>query len=379
MSSSAPSLRSAAPVTVLAALLAAAPPTLADVIRRTDGELIEDVSVVEENLAEVKYKSGRTDRTVPSDEVLSITYTKKPRDVDEAETMLVDGSYVDALDKYSEYVEGILDGSSTERRYKWAPAYAAWKVVEIEMSLGNLPGAVTAANRVLGRFPDSRFVPAAYLTKANALHWQGKSDEAQKALQSFQQLIKDRNLSRRWELECKLALVQTDPRLRGVKKRDELVAIQDDARGDYPTVRNRARVAEGESFLEEAEGVRDTKARLGLVGKARPIFEKILEDFKADDETLAGAYAGMGDCLFQEAVARDKEPGLLKEALHHYLRVTVLYKDQNRYLPKALFSAGLCFEYLGGDEDRSRSRSMYRNVIANFPDSTWAAEAQKRL
>ena len=162
-----------------------------------------------------------------------------------------------------------------------------------------------------------------------------------------------------------------------------LVVIQDEAGSDYPTVRNRARVAEGESHLNEVAQERDRDIRMRSVAKARELFEKILEDYKADAETLAGVFTGLGDCLYLEALAKGKDPALLKQSLMNFLRVVVLYKDQTRYLPKAEFFAGRCLELLGaatGDADfKARAERLYRTVIREFPGSQWASEAKAAL
>src|SRR5690606_28534592 len=111
-------------------------------------------------------------------------------------------------------------------------------------------------------------------------------------------------------------------------------------------VANRARVAEGETYLEGSKPD---------FGAAKKVFEKILADPKADDATMAGAYTGMGDCLFHEAAAKgsgsDASKKDLDAALMAYMRVAVNYRDQTRYAPKAMFYAGRSLDLLGeGDE-----------------------------
>jgi len=358
-------------------LLLLAPVAASDEIRRTNGGLIEDVEILEENLTTVSYKSGRIERSISADEVLTITYSSKPKAIDAADTAFAEGDYITALETYDDFVAGFLEGRS--QRKKWSPGYAAWMAVEVQMALGDLPGAVKAGTRIVERLPDSRFVPQAYIARANAYLWQGMADEAQASLQPFRKLIEERGLSRRWDLECQLALLQTESTISGVQKRDALALLQGEAGSAHPTVRNRARVSEGESYLEESEGLRDDAGtRLELVGKARAIFEQILADFNADEETLAGAYTGLGSCMFMEAMRdpRVPDPELLRSALHCFLRVTVLYKDQARYLPKAIYSAGLCFDVL---DEKLRAGRMYRFVLREFPGNQWSERADKKL
>lgn len=361
----------------IGALCLLAPESGADNISRTDGTTIEDITIDEETLTEVSYRDGNRERTVPTEEVLSILYTNKPNQIDEADSYYAEGSYLDALDVYDAYVDGFLEGRN-QRRHKWAPAYAAWQAVQVNLSLGDLAGVVSASTRIVERLPDSRFVPQAFLMRANALAWQGKSDDAQESLQAFSALIESRGLSTRWDLECRLSLVLTDSSLRGSRRRDALDALEGEAGRNYPTVANRCRVAVGESWLEGIEQERDAGTRASNIGNAQEVFEEILQDFKADEQTLAGAFAGMGDCLFLTAMVDQENPDAagLQSALHHYLRVSVLYPEEIRYVPRAIYSAGLCFDMM---EDYGRAGKLWRRVMRDFPGSEYATLAEQRL
>jgi TolA-binding protein len=58
------------------------------------------------------------------------------------------------------------------------------------------------------------------------------------------------------------------------------------------------------------------------------------------------------------------------------MRVTVLYKDQASYAPKAMFYAGRCFNLLGGEEDDERANKLYARVMRQYPGTVWADEAR---
>ncbi|MEZ6016949.1 MAG: tetratricopeptide repeat protein [Planctomycetota bacterium] len=70
-----------------------------------------------------------------------------------------------------------------------------------------------------------------------------------------------------------------------------------------------------------------------------------------------------------------EDEGDLETALSEYLKVAVLYADPDA-VAEALVRAGGVLER---QKDRERAAQQYRDVIARFPDSTWAREAQKRL
>lgn len=365
------------PVTALLGLAAlGAVPTFADTIKKTNGELIEDVTIVDESLTEVTYRKGRNDRSVPADEVLEVTFTRMPTLVDEALTFLADGDLLGAEDSFAFYLEEHLGGRE-ERVHDWAPAFAAWKVCELRLAMGDYEGAPTAADQLIENFPESRYVPMAYLGKANAQAWSGNGGAAQRTLESFQGLVDDQGLSERWGLEAKLARVLTNASLDASARRDELTALQGLAGTTYPSVRNRARVAEGEAWLADADGERNVERRVELAGNAKTIFDTILDDFKADEDTLAGAFLGRGECLFIEAQAAGNDADMLRSALHQYMRVVVVYQAQTRRQPRALIQAARCFALIGGEENASRAARLFYRVERDWPGSSLAEDAKR--
>lgn len=352
---------------LLIAGLAAAPalPAAADTIHRTTGEPIEDCTVVEETLTSVIYTvEGRRgdERAVPSDTVLDVEYTKRPELVDEAETLFFDGDLQGAIDAFGDYLKETAE--KVPRREKWAPAYAARRTIEIYMTMGDMAGALKAADALIQRFPDSRFLPDAYLAKSEAQFWAQDLPAARQTLTAFQKVVEAKGLGDRWRLECRLGLLATDDKLTGDQRRAKLQEIVGDAGGEHPTVRNRALVAIGESHLQD-----------GQYEPARAAFTKVVEDPRSDPGTLAGAYSGLGDCLYETGIAKnDKE--LVRQALMNYMRVVVNHKDQSRLAARAMFYAGRCFDNLGSDEDKDRAQKLYRAVMRDFPGSTWAEEAK---
>ena len=101
---------------------------------------------------------------------------------------------------------------------------------------------------------------------------------------------------------------------------------------------------------------------------------------KADARTMAGAYSGLGDCLYQEAAVLIKEnkdaEAVLQEALLSFLRVVVSYKDQTFYVPKAMFYAGRVFDLSDAEDGKDYAQRMYREVMRQFRGSNWADEAK---
>jgi hypothetical protein len=359
---------------VVSAALAA--PSAADTIYLTDGTTKDGVTIVDETLIHIIYrgKGKSTESTLEPDKVLRITYSKKPRLIDEADTYAEEGQLGIALETYEDWLIGILEGENTKDRQKWAPAYAMRRIMDLQATFGDLGAVISSADKLIKERPDSRHVPYAYLVKAEAQRWSGKAGSVPKTIDAFKALIDEKGLSTRWRLEAELALILSDASLVGSTKRNKLIEVGSEAGPKYPVVRNRARVAEGETYLEGT--AKD-------FASARKVFQKIADDPKADEATLAGAYTGLGDCLFQEAVDAMKGGGdaseTLKQALLDYLRVVVVYKDQTRYASKSMFYAGRVFDVMENETSRANAKKMYRSLIALYPASQWAAEARKFL
>ena len=237
------------PLLVLAATLVATP-ALADKIYTADGKTITDVKIVEEGLQQVTYKDGRTERTVASQDVLQVEFEERPRQLDDAITSIEDGDLESAMILLEDYVGGVLGGKE-ERRFRWAPAHAAWRVVELKTSLGDTAGAIESAGLLIDSFPDSRYLPEAYMAKAEAAHMAQDAATAQETLKAFQNTIATRGLSERWGIECELALVTTDDTTTGPKRRSALQKVADKAGKKFTAVRNSALVAIGESYLAD--------------------------------------------------------------------------------------------------------------------------------
>ena len=75
---------------LLCGLALAATPSFADTIHTADGKTITDCTIVTEGIDKVTYKSGRNERQVDTQDVISIVYTDKPRALNEADGPLLD-------------------------------------------------------------------------------------------------------------------------------------------------------------------------------------------------------------------------------------------------------------------------------------------------
>jgi hypothetical protein len=362
-------------LTTAVSLVALCALPLGDTITKTDGKVLKDVSIVEEGLTQTTYKKGNNQQMVGSEEVLSIAYSRKPRLVDEGDQAMIDDDPFGALQAFDLFADGQITKRDT--RDRWAGPYAAWRSIQICQLLDDVAGVVERCNRLIEHFPDSRFVPPAYLARAEAqARGKGGDSAAQKSLQELVALVGAKTLSKRWELDANLGLILTDAALSADAKRARLEQVATQAGTQFPTVASRAQVAIGETFVAQIDGAKEDQ-KLALAQDARKAFQRIVADQKADPATLAAAYTGLGTAQFQEsALAKNAE--LSREAFMNFMRVIVLYKEQSRYVAQSMFYAMLCLRGFEDAESVLRSREMRFKLIQRYPESNWAKQAQAR-
>ncbi|MFT5288471.1 MAG: hypothetical protein ACI8QS_000400 [Planctomycetota bacterium] len=347
----------------------------ADKIILNNGEVIEEVTIKSEGLKEVVYDAGRDKgMTVDSDSVRKIEYEKLPSLVDEAQSAMRGGDPGLAVDTLLAYIEKYAE--KPDSRYGWGPAYASWSVIVLRRQFGDLGGVIEGSKNFVRSFPESRYLPMVFMSQASALHQAGEKDELEKTLAAFRNAISTQGLSERWSLEADLMEARAKGGSLG-SQRSALEAIGQKAGTRFPSVAGRASVAVGEALLADADkNVSDQDRAAKSRAEAEELFEGIVKDATLDDSTLAGAYAGLGECLFYRGAADSQNVDTLKLAVRALLRVPLLYETESAYVPKALFLAGRSFDMMG---DRDRKRQMRRELERDYPSSPWTAEAAKLL
>ncbi|QDU86302.1 hypothetical protein Pla163_34530 [Planctomycetes bacterium Pla163] len=349
----------------------------ADTIRLASGETIDGIKIQEETLNIVAYSKGSTSREVPSDQVLSISYEEYPNLVKKAEEAAAEGDIFAAIESYDLYVEGQL-ANPNERKFKWAPAYAANRAVELNRAVGNYAAVVDAANRLLGNYAESRFVPSTYLAKAEAQRYTDDAAGAKATLDALAALVKSEKLSERYAFDVELALLEIDKGLSLGDRMKRVERLITQAGSKYPTVRRRAELLAGQTNVDEAKAASDAADVEAALVAAEKRFGTLLDSADSSDEVRAGSYVGLGDVYFFRA--NGEAEGLAK-AGNEYLKVTVLYPGERRYLVRALYEGGRCFYELGrlnGSEvDQARAQRIFARLGNEFPDSNLTEKAKK--
>lgn len=363
--------------TLLASLAVAAAATASaspDRIYKSDGSIVDNVDVISEAIGMVTYKSekGRGEAEIESELVLRVEFTERPEDVAAAEVDAANGALLGAVSGFQTYIGGL--GERGDRKHPWAAAYSQFRLIELfeqmntEESIQSMVGAV---DQLVATYPDSRYVPLAFIKKIEAQLIHGDRAGAKASAAAFGALVEERGLAQRWQSEHKLREVLADESLSGAKLESALERVSS-AAAVFPTVSNRADVAIAESMLGR-----------GAFAEAEEAFGGVTESPNADDRTLAAAWCGLGDCVYRRAEAMaaagnaEGAVPLFQQAQRAFMRVVVLYPAELAYVPKSAFYAGRCIQELGGELAKDQSDRLFKFVTRNFRGSRWADSARQ--
>ena len=199
----------------------------------------------------------------------------------------------------------------------------------------NVNAMLAAADAILAQFPKGYYVPAAQTLRARIFASQGKAAEAKAALDSITGAV-GMNARDFFEAELtkiswyKLRRAGNDAKKLGAAEKAyrDLVRLATSKGKDADIQALKARVGAGRALVYQ-----------GKYANARKEFEAVTGDNRVTDQRLlASAYNGLGDAVYAQAKADDKNAGgdaakkeavyaALTDAALHYLRVTELYGD----------------------------------------------------
>lgn len=348
--------------TLLGTLLFAAS-AQADTIYKTDGDAIEDVRVTKEALDMVTYRAegSRKDVTIASDKVLRVDFSRKPELVDSADGAALTDAYFPAINDFESFLADAAGKAPTG--FAWSINYSLYRLVQINMVVGELDEAIKAADRFLIEAPESRYVPLVHLAKARALFDQGKAKDAGASVAQLKGMADSGKVGARWGLEAEVHAVI----FKGGKASADVAkfkSLATKAAKDFPIVASRARIAAAEALMKEKQ-----------LTDAEKLCRTVIKAGQGDARTLAGAYKTLGDCLYQRAGSA-KDQKLLNEAVLAYMRVVVVYQKEFAYSPHCMLYAGLAFRALGGETNEERAQRMFTTVRRRFPGTRYADEAK---
>jgi tetratricopeptide (TPR) repeat protein len=352
----------------LAVLFSLPVSALADDVYLTDGTVHRDVQVLEETIREVKWRKDRTTGAKDAAEVLRIRHDRTVAEWEEANAALEAGDLEAAAQLFRAATENERAGRPD---YAWLKSYGLFEAGEALRAAGKLEEAIKAYEELLRLHPTSRLAPEAFRRKALALRLKKDTEGAMRTLNEFLADVDAKALGDRWRNEANLDLLLIDPAVSAGERRTKLLSLLEATATSAPTVASRAKVEIGNAYVEEKR-----------YKEARDYFDGIVKDPRADRQTVAGAFVGLGDCYFRNAGAFGdgaNKAADYKKALLAYLRVLTVYRGVSEYTGKAILYAGRCFNLLGGPEDTERAKGLFARCMREFPGTPWAKDAENEL
>ena len=341
------------PVGSLALALAFATTALADDITLVTGSTVKGAvsghvrgDIQTETPKEVTVKIGGTTLTVPTDQIVSISYTGHPASLDLAESKEAAGALADAADLYKKAA-----ADASEKPFVQQAALFHQADVTAEMALAD-PSKVAEATNLLVAFvkahANSRHIVSALESLARLQLNKGDYAGVDKTIADM--LKQPQTNERAAVLRAKVSAKKGD-HAKAITELDALIKGSKEG-----SVQQReARLARAES-LAALKKYSDAETEAKAVIKALPA-----EDIQGQ----SAAYNTLGDCL--------RAAGKPKDALMAYLHTDLLFNKDKEQHPRALAHISQLWKVLKQD---ARSEETFQRLKQEYPLSPWVAAAR---
>jgi len=334
-----------------------------DSVLLESGRSVPGVTVLREGYDKVEIDrdgDGKPDETYPAAEVANVTYGDAPMSFRQGSVFFRQDRFREA----AEYFEKALNEPGV--RAFWLQQHANYFLGECRRRMGETDKALLLEARrayaqVIVKVPDGRLVP--FALRGLGLCWleEGQLEEARR---EFEKLRDEQRFGPRWALRAKILLASVSSR---EGKHSEAMALCDEA---LKALAAEATAKKSSDLVREARLAQaEVLTAAGEYAQAREVYTQIASDTdERDIRTRARAYNSIGDCFLRE--------GRTREALLAFLRVRILYFEARDELPRALYGAAVCFSAL---KEPERARELVQLLQKEYPNSAWAARAQKEL
>jgi tetratricopeptide (TPR) repeat protein len=337
---------------------------------------INGVTVENEDFNEVTYKRPNVPdaQRIRSRDVSDIEREPGSEPYDAGREQRKQGDFANAVKSFQLALS--KDGSKA-----WVKEYAQYQIAESQFALGlsdprEMQAALQSFEKLKAEFPKSRLLPAVELGIGQCLVELGRFRDAERHLTDLEGNARSRFgiqyelLAKKWnakafEREKRFGEAQTkySSLYQAATKALGDADLKDFEKRRISTLAAEARNLEGTCLILAGQFDRAESFYRGLIREAEP---------KKDYETLAGAYNGLGESLFNL-----KQPA---EALQAFARTATIYFYADPETAKALYWMGICEESKQpGAPGLAASRPYFDQVVKVFPATEWAAKAKSKL
>lgn len=348
------------------------------------------VKIVEDSWKVVRARKGpQAEVPIPAHEVLDVVYADATKDFASGVKRATKGYYTKAIEDSFLPTLKVLSRFREVDGRPWPQQYCLYYLGHCYLMRGDMGDAAKARDyfeQLVKDIPNSRFIFQAYLELAETYQVEQDFEQAEKkykdADRRFTSMSRESGVTpaqakeiRRLAMLARLrSIMMLDAR--GEHDRASSAYLQLVSKSkDYPDIQARARVGAVRARVATEQYERAIGECVKMIGEG---------ESEGNTEYLGGAYLALADCYFERAGDEEATAEDLVTARWNYLRVATLYFFERKLLPKARFRAARCFERLveergEGKKAEEQARRQYGLVVKEFPESPWAAEAQKSL
>ncbi|MGE3171571.1 MAG: hypothetical protein AB7O97_03030 [Planctomycetota bacterium] len=349
-----PALQASLPTLLVCALASAQ----GDTVTMANGTVVDGASVKSYTVRELKYTKGGKSETVAGDQVAGIDL-ERYRDVYKRSIANRDAALM--LTESRNQLEKQKDELMAQVGYV--------ECAKLFYSAGDASSGGQVLEELQQKLPDAGLIPETYRLKFDSYMGRGDASGYQNAGIVAKKYATEATTNA-WPmgfmLEGEFFVAVADQAAGGdaqqfqTKMRD----VASRAGSTYPNLAARANVQLGHSLRLN-----------GNLDGARQLYQGVLDNKAASDETRAGAWLGLGHLAMARGDAANRDP--YREALLAFLRVKVETRNSSESLQaEALYNGMLAAEKWGGEDFRLIQGRCRYLLLNNYANSEWAARAR---
>lgn len=236
---------------------------------------------------EMKMRRGGAVRTVSTDDVLNVVYSRAPEAYTEAMGLYSDGDIRGALGAF----EDVIADERTARSRPWARENALFYMWDGLRKIGAFDDATAAAETLMKDYAKSRFIPQIKLQNAWDVYGQGDAGKARGEFTALAAEAAKRGYAPSFAAHAKLGVVRAQLVAGDVAAAGSaLESAKPSLRGD--SLRALASAVEGHILVAKKDYDR-------ALAQFRQLLDRL--DYKADPVAFALAANGLGECAYAKS------------------------------------------------------------------------------
>lgn len=327
--------------------------------------------ITKENFEKVELRISGGTKEFLLEDIKSIRYDREPTKYLTARKAMNRGEYVQAIESYRKLLK--------ENVRKIFKQHIMFHLALCLQKSNQCDEAIQVYDDLLKEIPDTRYFRKAQLNKANCylkkqMPEAGITSVDKGIQQAYQIKIKEEFIHRLNLLKGRFLENSDFSKALVHYKQLEMDALH------YQEIVDNALAGRGRCYLQDNRFKQAESAFKTVAGRSK------------DRIALGSAYAGLGDCYFEQAKqAKTSVSRYKKTIMEGYLWTWVLYRppegESMDDYARSGYWAAYCFEMMGNlfEEEKLReryreyARKTYERVRDQFPGTTWNKKSQERL